>query len=243
MGLLEVGITDKGVALLADLPHLRLLDLRGCSQISNAGLGRLRAMPNLRVLRLAGYQIDDASLAIVGDLKSLVGVTIEEAAITDAGLADLARLPLEEINLGRCYGVTDDGFQHFKHFANLRQLSIRDIPLSGSGLKYLQREGQAGPAEAQRDRHRRRGPGTPPRTEEPRPPGIATDARRRRRGGDSRPSEESAIPGHQPDGHLGSRGKTPRRAVAPLQDRPIAAALRRRRRGGHSLGVENVNIS
>ena len=113
LGLLEVGITDKGVALLADLPHLRLLDLRGCSQISNAGLGRLRTMQTCGCIRLGGYQIDDASLAILADIKSLVGVTIEEAAITDAGLASLAQLPLQEINLSRCFGITDDGFQNF----------------------------------------------------------------------------------------------------------------------------------
>ena len=31
--------------------------------------------------------------------------------MTDAGLARLAGLPLEELNLSRCYGVTDDGFR------------------------------------------------------------------------------------------------------------------------------------
>jgi len=92
---------------------------------------------NLKVLRLSGYQTTDATLAIIGRLGRLNGLTIEEAAITDAGLARLAGLPLDEINLSRCYSITDEGLRHLKGFANLRQLGIRGIPLSGSGLKYL----------------------------------------------------------------------------------------------------------
>jgi internalin A len=137
LGLLDVGITDRGVALLAELPRISVLDLRGCSQLSDAGLRHLRAMRRLRVLRLGGYQIADTSLEIVKDLKWLQGLTIDEASITDAGLARLAGLPLEEITLSRCYGLTDAGLLHLQGFANLAQLGIRDIPLAGDGLKCL----------------------------------------------------------------------------------------------------------
>ena len=98
LGLLEVGVTDRGVAtLVKDLPQLRLLDLRGCSQVGDPGIEHLRAMKNLKVLRVSGYQTTDATLAIIGSLGRLNGLTIEDAAITDAGLAGLAgyvsRLP------------------------------------------------------------------------------------------------------------------------------------------------------
>ncbi|MBU4398961.1 MAG: ThuA domain-containing protein, partial [Planctomycetes bacterium] len=138
LGLLEVGITDHGVAeLVKSLPQLRQIDLRGCAQVGDAGLEHLRGLKNLKVLRVGGYQVTDASLAIIKNIGTLRGLTIEDAAITDAGLALLVGLPLEEIGISRCYSITDEGFEHIKNFGNLRRLDIRGIPLSGSGLKYL----------------------------------------------------------------------------------------------------------
>jgi len=137
LGLLEVGITDAGLERLAGLGRLRVLDLRGCAQVGNPGLKRLGPLKNLKVLRLGGSSIDDDSLGVLGQFGSLESLTIDEAAVTDAGLARLARLPLQELNLSRCYGVTDGGFQDIKRLAALRQLSLRGIPLSGTGLAQL----------------------------------------------------------------------------------------------------------
>ena len=139
LGLLEVGITDGGLARCVAMSRLRALDLRGCSQVGNPGLRRLAAIKRLQVLRLGGYAIDDESLAIVGKSGSLISLTIDDASITDAGLAKLAGLPLEELNLARCFSITDDGFQQLAALGALRQLSIRGIPISGAGLVHLRR--------------------------------------------------------------------------------------------------------
>lgn len=138
LGLLELGITDRSLAALAaSAPQLRFLDLRGCSQVGDRGLAHLRAMKSLRVLRLSGQQVTDASMAILRSFDRLGAITIEESAITDAGLKLLGELPLEEINLGRCYGITDAGLRHLKTLKGLRQLGIRGVPLDGSGLRHL----------------------------------------------------------------------------------------------------------
>lgn len=138
LGILECGIGNPGLTELAALAQLRLLDLRNCPELTNEGLQQLLALKGLKVLRLAGFQIDNATLKLVGQFPALTGVTIEDAAIDDAGLEPLGRLPLEEINLGRCYRVTDEGLRIVEPLANLRQFGIRDIPLTGEGLKYLQ---------------------------------------------------------------------------------------------------------
>ena len=137
LGLLDLGITDRGLEQIGDMTRLRVLDLRGCSQLSNAGLERLQALKSLKTLRLGGYEINDDTLAVVKQLASLTGLTIDEAAITDAGLTRIAGLPLEEINFTRCYSITDEAFRHFGGFKALRQLSLRGIPLTGSGLAHL----------------------------------------------------------------------------------------------------------
>jgi len=142
LGLLEVGITNRGLEELTGLTQLRMLDLRGTTQVSNPGLEQLRGLKKLKTLRLGGYQINDDTLAIVVKLSSLTGLTIDEAAVTDAGLARLSRLPLEEISISRCYSITDDGFRHFGDFTALRQLSVRGIPLAGTGLVHLRGKNQ-----------------------------------------------------------------------------------------------------
>lgn len=138
LGLLEVGITDRGVAqIVGELPKLRLLDVRNCAQVTNSGIERLRGLAELRVLRLGGHQINDDTLAIVGRMPRLVGLTVQEAVITDAGLAHLRDLPLEELQLFRCYGISDEGLGHLAAFTKLRRLMLRDLAITGSGLVVL----------------------------------------------------------------------------------------------------------
>lgn len=140
LSLIEVNLTDRGVAqIVHDLPALRLLDLRNCAQVTNAGIEFLRNLENLRVLRLGGHQINDATLALVGRMRSLVALTVQEAVITDAGLAQLRGLPLEELQFFRCYGVSDEGLRHFGAFIKLRRLMLRDLAITGAGLSVVRR--------------------------------------------------------------------------------------------------------
>ena len=151
LGLLEVGITNRGLERLKDLPQLRALDLRGSSQIDNTGLEQLRALKKLRTLRLGGYQTNDDAMAIVGRLSSLACLTIDEAAVSDGGMARLIGLPLEEISISRCYGITDDGFRHLGNIATLRRISVRGVPLTGGGLTHLLQLSPTGRATVERD--------------------------------------------------------------------------------------------
>ena len=124
LGLLDLGITDGGLKQIAALAGLRSLDLRGDSQLSNAGLEQLLALKHLKTLRLGGYQIDDDTLSVVKRFATLTGLTIDEAAVTDAGLSRIAGLPLREITLSRCFSITDEAFQHLGGFSELRQLTF-----------------------------------------------------------------------------------------------------------------------
>ena len=129
LGLLDLGITDDGLKQVAALAGLRSLDLRGDSQLTNAGLERLLAIRGLKTLRLGGYQVDDDTLSLVSRFTKLSGLTIDEAAVTDAGLSRIAGLPLQEITLVRCFSITDEAFQRLGSFPRLRQLVLQGIPL------------------------------------------------------------------------------------------------------------------
>jgi type 1 glutamine amidotransferase len=137
VGLIDLGITNRGLDAVKQIARLRVLDLRGCSQIDNAGLEQLTGLRNLKVLRIGGYAIGDDTLDIVKRFPSLAGLTLDEVAVTDAGLAKIAGLPLEEISFSRCYSITDEAFRHLAAFRKLRQLTLRGVPLTGTGLKQL----------------------------------------------------------------------------------------------------------
>jgi Leucine-rich repeat (LRR) protein len=136
IGLLEVAITDKSLAVLAEVGRFRSIDLRGSSQITDAGVAQLCRLKQLKVLRLGGSQITDATLQAIRGFASLGSLTMDDASITDVGISELpARL--EEIQLSRCSGVSDEGLQRLGELKHLRRLSVRDMPITGGGLKPL----------------------------------------------------------------------------------------------------------
>jgi internalin A len=100
------------------------------------GLGQARQFGQLRSLKIGGASIDDASLPLLAKIATLTSLTIEDASITGEGLAALVALPLEDLSLARCFGITDEALAD-RPMSGLRQLYVRDILISGSGLGQL----------------------------------------------------------------------------------------------------------
>ena len=50
-------ITDRTPELLATMPSLERITFDQCHQLTDAGVGRLARLPNLRELRIAGRQL------------------------------------------------------------------------------------------------------------------------------------------------------------------------------------------
>ncbi|HWA58753.1 MAG TPA: hypothetical protein VG692_15950 [Gemmatimonadales bacterium] len=96
-------MTDAGLARLADLPQLTLLNLEGSQRMTDAGLAHLAAMPQLEELDLSGVHMGftDQGLTAVGGLANLrLFRACWAPRISDAGVARLSRCPhLEEVNL------------------------------------------------------------------------------------------------------------------------------------------------
>lgn len=83
---------DQQVALLAPLAqNIVWLDL-GNTQLTDAGLAQVAAMPNLVRLHLQNTRVTDAGLAQVGKLAQLEYLNLYGTAVTDAGLGQLAPL-------------------------------------------------------------------------------------------------------------------------------------------------------
>lgn len=116
-----IGVSDQGLAHLADLKRMRNLTVWG-SQVTDEGLKHLAGLTNLKALGLDNTQVTDEGLQHLVKLTSLTELKMYETFITDAGLVALAGMTeLSKLQV-RGTGVQDAGLAHLKHLSKLKQL-------------------------------------------------------------------------------------------------------------------------
>ena len=135
--LLYNNFSDVGLAHLAKLKKLKVLDLRGCTMVSSEGLRPLAALPNLQRLKLRCPAVDDTGVEILAEFPKLRGLWLEDCSVTDDGALHLARhTKLDELYLFRTY-ISDDALAALAPMVRLKRLSLRDTAISGSTLNNL----------------------------------------------------------------------------------------------------------
>jgi hypothetical protein len=112
-------ITDQGLAELAklDLPHLELLTLGWCDEITDAGLAHIVRMQTLKRLHLDTCP-----------------------KVTDGGLRELVNVKnLTEVSLRGCPNITDDGIQQLAGKKNWTHILLDGCPkITPEGVAKLQ---------------------------------------------------------------------------------------------------------
>lgn len=100
-------------------------------------LSSLTAFPELQILGLGFVDISDRDMAVIGKLKNLYGLSLNETHITDVGLAQLAELPnLRWLDL-RQVPIHGSGFAGWKSASTLEHLDCWGSDLDNSGLLLL----------------------------------------------------------------------------------------------------------
>ena len=151
------GVTDQGIAELAQLPRLRELKLVHC-QISCSQIPELSQVELLRLYECRN--VDDSMFEDARRLKSLRDLSLRDCqGITDAGLAELATAPqlkllrlesmpitgryfsrltsLEMLELRNCPDVNDAALEQIGRLTNLKWLIIHGSPVTDAGLESL----------------------------------------------------------------------------------------------------------
>ncbi|HVC95137.1 MAG TPA: hypothetical protein VND64_15680 [Pirellulales bacterium] len=83
---------------------------------------------------------DDACLGLVRDLHGLRGLIIENPALTDAGLANLASLErLTILSIEEVCSISDDGLAHLGGLRRLKNLAVMSPRISDAGLAHVER--------------------------------------------------------------------------------------------------------
>ena len=85
--LLYTGVNDAGIALLKDMPDLRILDLNDVD-MSDLGMESLARMP-LSKLSIAHAKISNSSIQLLSQMRSLRYLSIQNTRISPEGLVTL----------------------------------------------------------------------------------------------------------------------------------------------------------
>ncbi len=166
-------LDDEGLRHVGRLSGLRSLNLMYAAAVSDAGVGHLAGLKQLRAIRFDGLQarrlgggIGDAALAALAGLPELRRVDVRRMPkITDAGLGKLVPLKkLIELDLGGT-SITDAGLATLRQFPLLENLDLgvyRDgAPITDAGLVEIGALRPIEVAQSGRHRHHRCRPGSP----------------------------------------------------------------------------------
>jgi internalin A len=84
-------LTDAGIASVASLTKLKILDVSG-SQITDAGMVALKKLSRLKELALSGTRVGDAGMRSVAPLSDLRVLELSDTQVSSQGMADVGHL-------------------------------------------------------------------------------------------------------------------------------------------------------
>lgn len=136
----RTNITDRGLALMPRFVNLETLNLRFCDGITDAGIARLAELGNLRRLYLDGTEITDAGIAHLAELRELRYLSLSYTQVTDAGIAHLVGLKqLRSLALDHTR-ITDESIDHLSKLERIETIGLCDARLTYAGVKRLKAE-------------------------------------------------------------------------------------------------------
>jgi hypothetical protein len=139
LGLSSVGVSPKGLALLAQLPYIE--DLTTPKGLSDDGMAEIVKMQFLKRLDVALDQLTDAGLRSLGKLVNLEELDLYgNPMMTDNGLKALTNLrSLRYLRLGKECPFTNRGIAHLASLPSLKVLWLDTHNVTDEGLRGLAR--------------------------------------------------------------------------------------------------------
>ncbi len=132
-------ISGKSFLHWTDLPHVKELKLKYCTNLSDKELKSLLNLSNLEVLDLSGSHITGDAFKYTKDFTSVRELILFNCPfLNDKGLKHLSHLPnLEVLKISGAL-ITGSCFKEWKPLKNLRELVIAGCPkLVDKNLRYL----------------------------------------------------------------------------------------------------------
>lgn len=125
----------KAMALVADLPHLQVLDASTTS-VGDDDLAAVGALRNLNSLHLNDTQVTDDGLIYLAPLRQLHGLHVARTKVTDEGLTHIAKLP-GLVHLDLSGDNVGPGLAQLTTLPKLRWLLVEGVPLEPPVIEAL----------------------------------------------------------------------------------------------------------
>lgn len=125
-------VTDSAFRNLPQFQHLTLVTLADTA-LGEGTLQWLTALPHLRQLNLAGCSISEDSTNAPWTFLQLQSIDLSRGALRKNRMARFQLPVLNTLNLDSC-GLTDDDIQSIAVYPNLKSLDLSGNPLGGRGL-------------------------------------------------------------------------------------------------------------
>lgn len=137
LGLRRTLVTDKAIPHLARLPNLQRIYLSDTS-VSDAGMAHLATMDRLLQLALANTRVTGSGVSRLERLASLERLWLDSTKLGDDGVEMIARsFPRLEILFIGQTEVTDAGVAEIARLSNLAVLSLENTPVTDASVPIL----------------------------------------------------------------------------------------------------------
>lgn len=132
-------VQDELLAKLAELPHLRVLDLSRSAVTSDGMQREIPKMTSLETLRMQRTSVDDAAIAAFASLPKIKRLFLTQCTqITDAGLQSIQETStLEVLDLHDCNLISDVGLSAVSQLTRLRGLKLYGPGITNDGIAKL----------------------------------------------------------------------------------------------------------
>ncbi len=138
-------LTDSVLCYFCRFNGLRRIRLEHARDVTEVGMAHLARLPELRVLEIANAWMSDGALGHISRLNKLRSLQIlnppsynaAQHSVTDVGLESVARLrELRSLTLRKCR-ISDAGLLPLARLTELQELDLRGSPVTYAGLKQL----------------------------------------------------------------------------------------------------------
>ncbi|MBZ0137309.1 MAG: hypothetical protein K8I27_13160 [Planctomycetes bacterium] len=137
----DLTVDNDRMLEIAKYENLQVLNLRGCSAPTDAGLAAIGSLKKLETLDLHKTGVGAESAKAIGSLTKLSTLDLSQCDnLRDEHLPHLSDLPLTTLNLSGCANLTDKGIEHIARIETLETLDLSWCPrITGAGLKALEK--------------------------------------------------------------------------------------------------------
>ncbi len=131
-------VTDAMLFGLKKHPEIGSIEAFDATRCTDKGLAALKELPHLRKLAFGKAAIGPAAATSIGQLKELRHLSLPSSGITDTELARMKELVLlEYLALSDNPQITDKGMATVKGFDRLRALHLNKTAIGDKGLAEL----------------------------------------------------------------------------------------------------------